>query len=223
MKQILITRPEPGASATAAKLKSLGHTPILAPCLTITPRTPKLPAAPDAIIVTSLQAIPALAGLDKSLPVFCVGDATAARLRKAGFTTVHSANGDAQALFKLITAHALPGTHLLASGEGNGRQLGRQLSDAGIAIARRAVYAATPATFLPPDATAALSAATLHAALFYSAETARAFSNLAPHGTATIPALALSQAVADALQALPWSEIRVALAPTEADLLALLT
>jgi uroporphyrinogen-III synthase len=220
---ILITRPEPGASATAAKLKLLGHTPFLAPCLTITARAPKLPAAPAAIIVTSQQAIPALAALDKSLPIFCVGDATAARLRKAGFTTVHSANGDARSLFKLIIAHALPGTHLLASGEGNGQQLGRQLSNAGIAIARRAVYAATPATTLPPDAIASLTADALHAALFYSAETARVFTSLAPLGTANVIALALSQAVADTLSALPWSEIRVALAPTEADLLALLT
>jgi uroporphyrinogen-III synthase len=217
---ILITRPEPGASATAARLQTLGHNPILLPCLTITPRPAKLPETPAALIITSLQAIPALPAAYATLPVFCVGDATAARLREAGFQTVHSASGDAEDLSRLIIAHHLPGTHLLAVGERHGQRLASQLRQAGLKNSRRAVYTASPVRTLPGHTATAL--ATAHAALFYSAETARAFTRLTPPHTATIAALALSPAVAAPLQGLPWSEIRVAVAPTEADLLALL-
>ncbi len=217
---ILITRPEPGATATAARLNALGHTPILLPCLTITPRPAHLPEAPAAIIITSLQAIPALPAAYHPLPVFCVGDATAARLRQAGFSSVLSAAGDAEDLAALIITHRLPGTHLLAVGERHGQRLASQLRAAGIAVIRRAVYTASPIRTLPETAATAL--ATTQAALFYSAETARAFARLGPPHTGTMTALALSPAVATPLQGLPWSEIRVALAPTEADLLALL-
>jgi uroporphyrinogen-III synthase len=219
---ILVTRPEPGASATAARLTAMGHTPILLPCLTITPRRSRLPETPTAIIITSGQAIPALPAAYKNLPVFCVGDATAARLRQAGFCSVLSASGDASDLHNLVTAHALPGPHLLAVGERHGQQLARQLRAAGLTIVRRAVYTASPIKFLPPDAGGALTNAKIDAALFYSAETVRAFARLRPPCTETVTAFALSPAVAAPLQGLPWSAIRVALSPTEADLLALL-
>jgi uroporphyrinogen-III synthase len=217
-----VTRPEPGASATAARLTALGHRPILAPCLMITPRTPKWPAAPAAIVITSGQAIAALPAAYRGLPVFCVGDATAARLREAGFDSVLSAAGDAGDLFRLIAAHRLPGGHLLAAGERHGQQLARQLREAGISVVRRAVYGAAPAKTLGDEARAALVAAAVDAALFYSAETVRAFARLAPPRTELVAAFALSEAVAAPLRGLPWRAIHVALSPTEADLLALI-
>jgi len=217
---ILVTRPEPGATATAARLTELGHNPILLPCLTIIAKPARLPETPAAIVITSGQAIQALPAAYQALPVFCVGDATAARLREAGFAAVLSAAGDAEDLARLIIAHRLPGTHLLAAGQRHGQRLAAQLRQAGIKTIRRAVYAARPVKTLPAATAAAL--ATTDAALFYSAETVRAFARLTPPHTETIAALALSRAVAAPLQGLPWSEIRVALAPTEADLLALL-
>ena len=58
---VLITRPEPGASETAARVNALGLRPIVAPLLTI--RTLPRPAAAtvrvQAILVTSGNAIPA--------------------------------------------------------------------------------------------------------------------------------------------------------------------
>jgi len=220
--KVLVTRPEPGASATAKRLAAMGHAPILLPCLTITPRPARLPDAPAAIIVTSAQAIPALPDDYHGLPVFCVGDATAARLREAGFSSVLSAAGDAKDLARLILRHRLPGTHLLAVGERHGQWLAAHLREAGVKVLRRAVYTASPIRALPDAATQALSARCIAAALFYSAETVRAFARLRPAGTASVTAVALSAAVAAPLAGLPWSEIRVAVSPTEADLLALL-
>ena len=154
--------------------------------------------------------------------MFCVGDATANRARAAGFTRVESAGGDAGDLFRLIAARRLPGTHLLASGERQGMALASQLREAGFSVLRRKVYAARPARVLPPDVAADLAAERIQAALFYSAETARAFVRLRPRNTVAITAYALSQTVAAGLNGLPWAAIRVAVAPTEADLMALL-
>jgi uroporphyrinogen-III synthase len=221
--KVLVTRPEPGASATAARLLALGFEPLLAPCLTIAPLPARLPERPGALVITSGQAVASLPASLHHTPVFCVGDATAAKLRAAGFTRVESAGGDANDLYRLITARRLTGTHVLAVGERHGLALARQLAQAGIAVLRRKVYTARPIRALPAPALAALHAGEVSAALFYSAETARSFVRLNPPNTKNIRACALSTAVAGPLHGLPWSEIRAALAPTEADLIACLT
>lgn len=220
--KILVTRPEPGASATAARLTAMGFEPVLAPSLAITPLAARLPPHPAALIITSAQAIPALPATLRGTPVFCVGDATAGRLREAGFTSVESAAGDANDLFRLITARRLPGLHVMAVGERHGLALARQLRAVGITILRRKVYAARPLRALPAPAAAALGGREIAGALFYSAESARAFTALKPAHPEAIIAYALSPAVAAPLQNLPWRAIHVALAPTEADMMALL-
>jgi uroporphyrinogen-III synthase len=96
------------------------------------------------------------------------------------------------------------------------------LRAAGIAVVRRSVYSARPLLTLPADIRAALAAGEIQKAMFYSAETAKAFIRLSPPATERIDSLALSAAIAEVLQSLPWRSIRVALAPAEADMLALL-
>jgi uroporphyrinogen-III synthase len=200
----------------------MGHEPVLAPCLTITRRKVSLPASPAAIIITSAQAVTALPALYKNIPVFCVGDATAERVREAGFTAATSASGDARDLFRLITARNIQGAHLLAVGERHGMALARQLREAGITVVRRVVYAAKPVLALPAPVIAAMAAGQVNAALFYSAESARAFARLKPPCTGMIQACVLSRSVAEGLHGLPWAGIHIAFAPTEADLLGLL-
>lgn len=220
--KLLVTRPEPGASATAQRLAALGHNALLLPCLSVKTITPRLPEHPAALVVTSGQAVPALPARLYNVPVFCVGDATAAKLRAAGFTRVESAAGDADDLFRLIVARRVDGLHVLAVGERHGLALLARLRAAGITAARRKVYTVTKLRALPDEARAALAAGTVDAALFYSAETAKAFCALHPPGTAAMTAYALSDNVAKGLSGLPWARIRVATAPTEADLMALL-
>nr|WP_255643166.1 uroporphyrinogen-III synthase [Acidocella sp. KAb 2-4] len=219
---MLVTRPEPGASATAARLAAMGHEPVVLPCLTIRTTAPRLPEKPAALVITSGQAVPALPAALHHVPAFCVGDATAAKLREAGFTRVESARGNADDLFRLIAARHVPGLHLLAVGERHGLALAARLREAGIKVLRRKVYTVTPTRRLPETVAAALAGGDIVGALFYSAETARAFARLNPPGTAAITAYALSKTVAEALQDLPWAQIRAAVAPTEADLMALL-
>jgi uroporphyrinogen-III synthase len=220
--RVLVTRPEPGASATAKRLAALGHEAVLLPCLSVKTTTPRLPEHPAALVITSGQAVPALPARLRNVPVFCVGDATAVKLREAGFTRVESAAGDAGDLCRLIVARRLVGLHVLAVGERHGLALLAKLREAGIVAARRKVYTVTKLQSLPGEAHAALSDGAVDAALFYSAETARAFTRLNPPGTARMQAYALSEGVAQGLEGLPWAQIHVALAPTEADLMALL-
>ncbi len=220
--KLLVTRPEPGASATAARLAAMGHEPVLLPCLAITLLPARLPPHPGALVVTSGQAVPALPARLHHVPAFCVGDATAAKMRAAGFTRVESAHGNAADLFRLIMARRVPGLHVLAVGERQGLALEKRLREAGVAVLRRKLYRVTRPRALQADMAACLQAGGVDGALFYSAETARAFTALCPPGTQDMTAYALSDNVAAALESLPWGQIRVALAPTEADLMAVL-
>lgn len=224
---VLITRPEPGASDTARRIAVLGLRPVLAPCLTIRLRPLHVPAGVQAVLVSSGSAIPALPPALHGLPLLAVGDATAERARAAGFRDVSSADGDAAALAALAAercaAHA---SLLLATGQGQGSRLAADLRRRGFRVHRRAVYAARPAARLPGPAQEALMAGGLRAALFLSAETARAFARVLPAALhpalAAVDALAIGQPAADALLHLPWRRVRVSAKPTLDSVLALL-
>jgi uroporphyrinogen-III synthase len=228
---VLITRPEPGASETAARVEALGFSAIVAPVLRIERTTARLPAAASvaAVLVTSGNAVDALPEAYRGARVLAVGDATAERARAAGFSQVFSAAGDADALAGLVTRQQSPrdGTLLLASGYGQGRALAAALRQAGYRVARRVVYAAQPVRDLAPAAAAALRAGGACAALFFSAETARQFVWLVQRAglaetVAGVEAISIGRPAAVALEALPWRGIRVAARPTQDEMLALL-
>lgn len=226
-KHVLVTRPEPGASETARRLRALHHDPIIAPLLHVRP----LALAPfgevGAVLVTSGNALPLLPAGLHGTPLLAVGHATAERARSAGFTQVASADGDAAALADLTRRACPPGVALLfATARGQGMTLAAALRAQGFVVRRRAVYAARPARRMPPAALRALQEGRLAAALFLSAETARAFVHLLPAGLhpalAAVDALTIGQPAADALCVLPWRRVRVSAKPTQDSLLALL-
>jgi uroporphyrinogen-III synthase len=228
---VLVTRPEPGASATARRLRAMGFVPHVAPLLTISPVAAALPPADriGAIVIASRHAVPPLPAHYHALPLFAVGDATAEAARGHGFTYILSADGDAEALAALVArsspARDLP--LLLAAGLGQGLYLAERLAEAGFAVERREVYAAWPVTALPEAARAMISAGRAGRVLLFSRETALCLSRLVrePELLAGFPKLdlaAISGAVAEAARGLPWRSIRVAMAPTENAVLALL-
>jgi uroporphyrinogen-III synthase len=226
---VLVTRPQPGAADTARRLTAMGYQAVVAPLIEIVPLPARLPppAKLQAVLVTSANGLSPLSG-HTGLPLLAVGDATAAKARAAGFTTVHSAGRDAEALAVLATELCDPaGGALLLTGQlGQGRPLVRALRAAGFTVSHRAVYAARPVAALPEPALAALASDCVAAALFFSPATARAFVTLAaalpPETFARVQSLAISRAAAEALAPLPWLRIRVASAPTQDDLLGLL-
>ncbi len=226
---MLVTRPDPGAQETAQRLIALGHRPLLAPVLTIVPRPFAVAGRPQAVLVTSGNALAALPGALRDLPLLAVGDATAARARAAGFAIVHSAGRDAAALAALVARLCRPadGALLLPSGAGQGGALAATLRAGGFRVQRRTAYAAVAVACLPEVASTSLDNGGVSAALFFSAETARVFVTLLrrarPDATVrNVAALALSAGTARALAPLPWRVIRVASHPTQDELLSLL-
>jgi len=228
---VLITRPHAAGRETARRVAALGLRPVLAPLLEILPRAARLPSAArvQAVLVASANAPPTLPPAWHALPLLAVGDATAAAARLAGFRTVHSAAGDAQALVALALARCDPAGPplLLAAGTDRGADPSPCLRARGFTVIRRTVYAAQPVAALPEPARAALAGQTLRAALFFSPATARAFVRLLQQAlpadsVAAVEALAISRRTEAALAPLPWRRIRVASRPNQDELLALL-
>jgi uroporphyrinogen-III synthase len=228
---VLITRPEPGASETAARVCALGLRPITAPVLEIRILSGRLPPAArlQAIVTASGNAIPAFPPTYHSLPLLAVGEMTALRARAAGFSRVTSANGDARALAAMAgqTCDIKGAPLLLATGRRQGEALAADLRARGFRVIRRAVYAAVPVPSLPEVARAALTGSNVAAALFFSAETARHCVLLLrrarlQEAIRAVEALAIGQPTAMALKALTWRRIRVAARPTQDAMLALL-
>ena len=229
--RVLLTRPEAGAAATAARVAARGFVPVIAPLARIERLAAKLPnpAGLQALIVTSSNALAAIPSEWRTLPLFAVGDATAVRARADGFRSVASASGDAGDLACLIARSAAPnaGPLLLASGAGQGTGLAERLERAGFSVIRREVYATRMAAELPDPARVALDSGRLRSALFFSAETARTFVALViaeerDDQMRTIDALAIGRPAGVALEQLPWQAVHVAARPTQDDLLALL-
>ncbi len=229
--QVLITRSEPGASDTAARVAALGLVPVVAPVLVTRPIKSVLPSPEGiaAVLLTSSSAIRALLGEYHDLPLLTVGDATATRARAAGFRNVLSAGGDANDLAGLAKVQLRPNARpiLLAVGQFQGKALADDLRAAGFRVLRRVVYSMVPARALTAPALASLRAGQVRAALFFSAETARHFVQLAQRarvGAAlqAVEAISIGQPAAMALGRLKWRCIRVAARPNQDEMLALL-
>src|SRR5215218_10341025 len=108
---VLVTRPHPDDETTAAGLRGRGFKVLQAPMLRFETVAfhDDLDARYGAVIVTSANALrglaPHLAGSRLlKLPLFAVGEHTAAAARDIGFETVIPANGDATALRELMLA-----------------------------------------------------------------------------------------------------------------------
>jgi uroporphyrinogen-III synthase len=225
-RAVLITRPEADTSDMADRLVALGYRPVSAPLLKILRRAPKIPSRVQAILVTSGNALAALP--PSATPLLAVGNATAVRAQKKGFSKIHSAGRDANALADLAENLLDPkaGPLLLASGARQGLRLADDLRRRGFRVIRRVCYAAQPVHRFPPEAATCLTSGELHAVLFLSAETAAVFVRLLPpefyHALASVAALAIGKPAADALETLPWLRVCRAENPTLDDVLALI-
>ncbi len=230
---ILVTRPEPGASRTLAALAASGLAGLSAPLFDVVMTGAPRPTGKfAALIVTSANGAaglsPALADLAADIPVFAVGDRTAEAMRLAGFTQVASASGDNQALAKLVAASVAPRYRLLlASGEDHKDALPAALTRAGYEIALWTRYKAVSLDELPALARDGLQDGRITSVLHYSRRAAETFTALAVSaglaGTlASLTHYVMSEDVAEPLAAAGCADIRIAAAPVEEQLLALL-
>jgi len=210
--RLWITRTRPAARETADRLAARGHDPVIAPLLAVRALPADSPV-PDhaALAFTSRNAVAVWAGLnpERALPVFCVGDATADAARVVGFSDVRSASGDARALAALIRDAAT--CPVLVPGPTRPAADLAALVGPGVSIMPHAVYETVEADIAAPDP--------IDGILFHSARAASAFARRHAASARGRLACALSDAVAEPLMALGFSEVRIAARPDEDALL----
>lgn len=107
MSRVVILRPEPGASATLARAAAAGIEALAIPLFAIRPVEWVAPRAEDfdALLLTSANALRHGGDqLDRlsGLPAYCVGAASAAAARDAGFAVAGTGAGDASALIARV-------------------------------------------------------------------------------------------------------------------------
>ena len=233
---VLVTRPEPDASSTKAKLEGHGHTALLSPLMTIRfmPVNDLGPGQVQAIIVTSRNAVRALAqspvlqGL-LELPVFAVGKGTARDAHDLGFHGVMEGPGNAAGLVDVILANANPagGRLIHFAGFKLAFDLEGALRGHGFDVATIRCYEAEAAKQLSDDAVAALREGLLDAALLMSPEASRTYVRLIEAAgleaeARKVAAICISQATADALTPFSPSKVNVSVRPNSEEVLALI-
>lgn len=228
---VLVTRPHEQAAGTARLLESMGHTVLLDPVLEVCP-LPFAPPQPDTVAglaVTSINAVPALRACEPDLPVFAVGEATAAAARAAGRSDVQVAAGDGLALAELIAHRIRPEQGLILHLAGTDVRPGLEqaLASTGHRYCRTIVYAAVPRDELAPGVEAALRAQRVDAVLLYSPRSAVLWTRkIERHGLgahlAGMTAVCLSPAVAQPLAGLALGAVRIARMPDQKSLLGCL-
>jgi len=149
-------------------------------------------------------------------------------LRKAGFTDVRGAGGDAGLLAEFVSETlGSQGPVLHVAAKDVARDLEPLLVPAGIAVDCVALYEAVPTSDFSKALVDALYACTIESVLFFSVRTAATFGTLAEKRglaemTSSISALCLSNQVATEARRLPWRRVMVASEHSAASLVALL-
>lgn len=225
-KKIWITRAQPGADATAARVRSLGHQPFVAPVLMVE----KLDPGPvdlegvGALAFTSANGLAAFCELtgDRSQRVFAVGAATAAAARAAGYSRVLSADGDVAALADGLIArkNEIKGVILHPGAAEPAGDLAGALAAHGIETRRLILYDTIPQ---PLSEAQLAQLSEIEIALVHSVKGAEALARLLKlHPQQQLRVLALSKAVLKPLARAAVSGRAHAPFPLEAALLNLI-
>lgn len=220
---VLITRAEPGASETAQRVEALGLSAIVSPVLCMKARgDTSLPAlkALSGLIFTSANGVRAFSQRcdARNLPAWCVGPATAAAARAAGFVDVQESAGNAADLAQFIADNTAPTPAPLlhvanAAAKGD---LRRHLETLGFAVDFAPLYEMRAAESLSPEADEMLAQPMPAIALIHSAKGAERFAQLVADRTILhLHAVAISAPAAAPLKALNLKAVHIAEAPNE--------
>jgi uroporphyrinogen-III synthase len=230
--RLVLTRPKQDSERSAVPLRARGHDVLIAPLMRIETIAADLDRHCGAIVVTSANAIAAVAAHEARdglipLPVYAVGERTANAARAVGFADVTSADGDLRDLVRLIsTLPSVSETRLLyLAGENRAGDLVGDLAAHGIAVEMALVYRAVTVAF-PPDLIAALKAESVDGVLHFSRRSADNYLDGAKKAGIVAQSLAGRHFCLSAATAAPLVEagavgVVVAGQPDEAALLAL--
>lgn len=204
-----MTRAEPGAARTAARLVAFGCDPVVQPLLRIEPLTQVAPDLTEvaALAFTSLNGVQAFSALSpvRDVQVFAVGDATADAARLAGFADVASAKGALEDLGRIIPGKLKESGVILVPGAREpAGDLARLLP--GLIVRPLPLYASVETGAGPPPDP-------VDAVLVHSPRAGRALAALWPRLTPPPRVVAISANAAAPLRGL--RRCAVARAPTE--------
>lgn len=226
--RVLVTRAIEDAERTALKLRAGGHQPLVAPLRQRVLLEPVWLEGPfAAVIATSRHAVsPPLPRELLQLPCFCVGENTARAARAAGFEHAQALGSDVAGLIARLPQALPPPMRLLyLAGKPRSAALEGEAPTRGYQVTTVERYAMARVATLPEAVRRALAGGEIDTVLHYSAQSARAFVDLAGQAGLTTQAgnalhLCLSSTVAAALPDL-WHH-KIAHLPEEDALLALL-
>lgn len=230
--RVLITRPQSSAGRLAAELRSRGFDPVSAPMLDIVDTGASVDlSGVQAVLATSSNGVAALARQTeiRDVKLLAVGDATAKAAHELEFSDVESAGGDSRALSDLaiLRCDAALGRLLHVTGEHVAGTMAETLQQAGFAVDSTILYRAQTPEALAEETARQIAAHEIAALLFYSPRTAETFAKLAvtaglADDCATMVAVCLSPAVAEAATTIGWRHVSIAATPDDAALLAAL-
>ena len=209
MPRLLVLRPEPGASATAERARTLGLDPVVVPLFEVEPvewEAPE-PGGFDGLLLTSANAVRHAGGKIeglRGLKAYAVGEATAEAAREAGFDIAATGDAGVDRLLGSIESD-LKLLHLCGED--------RIETDARQSITPLVVYRSKAVD--APD----VSAAQGGIALIHSPRASRRFAELVSDRSSTVIA-AISDAAAKAAGN-GWKQVAVADRPSDEALLAL--
>lgn len=224
--RLLVTRPEPDATALARRLQAAGHEAIVEPLLAVVP-APELTAlelsGAQALLVTSRNALRALdaaglSGTARNLAVIAVGPGTAEAAREAGFAEVRAGPAGAAELAALVAGTLSPsaGAVLHVSGEEVAFDLVGALAAVGFAGRRVVTYRTQARSTLTETVQQHLRTGGIDGVVLMSPRTAEVYVDLiARHGLhrhlGSVVHLCLSAAVAARLA--PLGELVKVISP----------
>ena len=223
---VIVTRAEPGASETMARLSAMDVTAIASPMLSLARLDVDLPdfSGLQHLVFTSANGVRFFADASalRAAKAWCVGPSTAAAAREAGFAAVYEGAGDAAALAADLMVALPEGTEgvLHVANEAAAGDLVARLKEGGIPAEFLALYETLPADELTPEAESALAAGPA-VVLIHSAKGAAAFAWAAGALDQAV-IVAISEAAARPLQGREVAAIHIAEAPNEDALLATL-
>ncbi|WP_091735264.1 uroporphyrinogen-III synthase [Phenylobacterium immobile] len=190
-KTVWITRAQPGADATAARVRAHGHQAWVTPLLEVRllPDIAYDLSGVGALAFTSANGVRAFAQArtERDLKVFAVGRATADAARAARFRTVLSTDGNVDSLADGISARRreIKGYVLHPGAEELAGDLVGLLEGYGIEARRLIVYETAP---LPVPAEDIARLVTADVVLVHSAKAARALASVLRAGSQPSPA-----------------------------------
>lgn len=228
--KVLLTRPADDSARIAAALEAAGAECLVWPLTRIVPVADRIvvPPGTEALLFTSANAVRVFAAGcgDRGLPVFAVGDRTAATAREAGFGEVVSARGDARGLARLARATRFR-RFLHPRGRDAAGDLAGALTAAGLSVEAPVIYAAEAAGPPPADVARAFAEGAVDLVTIWSPRHAGILRNWLATGAppieaylATTDLLGISEAAVEPLCGAGFRRIAVAGRPDAGAMLA---